>query len=391
MVAFLTRQNIPSYTLRGGLIDGRPRDLHVADRVLAAPVAGALAVDLEGYALSPGLINAHDHLELNHFARTKFRERYANAHDWGEDVSTRLDDEPFAALRALPLADRCFIGGLKNLLSGALTVVHHNPPHKCLFRRDFPVRVLRRYGWAHSLHFTSEAEIVRSYRATPRAAPWFIHLAEGTDETAASEYARLKALGCVGERTVIIHGVGMSEADAAEAATRVRGLVVCPTTNTYLLGTHGLQASARAFAAAGSTLALGSDSRLTADGDLLAEIRAAGIDPAQVWTAAARLLGMDATPFASGTPADVIAYHAGTGLADGGRAGLALIVRGGVPQIGDPALMARFTHVQTIPALLDGQPKRIHIHLAQQIARCALHEPGLELDADFVRSLKRAN
>jgi len=383
MIESLTRRlrSSPPLTLRGALIDGRPHDLYVADRVLASPAADALMVDLDGYALFPGLINAHDHLELNHYPRTKFRERYANAHDWGADVNTHLDDEPYASLRALPLADRCFIGGLKNLLSGALTVVQHNPPHKCLFRRDFPVRVLRRYGWAHSLHFTPESDIVRSYRATPRGAPWFIHLAEGTDETAASEYARLKALGCVGGRTVIIHGVGMSEADAADAA-RVRGLVVCPTTNTYLLGTYGLNDSARAFAAAGGLLALGSDSRLTADGDLLAELRAAEIDPAGAWDSAARLLGMDATPFAPGAPADFIAYRADAGLADRGRAGLALIVRGGVPQIGDPVLMAQFPHVQTVPALLDGQPKRVNVRLAQQIARCTIQEPGLEIDGE---------
>ncbi|MCC6612647.1 MAG: amidohydrolase [Anaerolineae bacterium] len=384
MIESLTRRrrSSPPVTLRGALIDGRPRDLHVAERVLAGPAADALTVDLDGYALFPGLINAHDHLELNHYPRTKFRERYANAHDWGEDVNAHLDDEPFASLRALPLADRCFIGGLKNLLSGALTVVQHNPPHKCLFQRDFPVRVLHRYGWAHSLHFASDAEIVRSFKATPRGAPWFLHLAEGTDEIAASEYARLKALGCVDQRTVLIHGVGLSETDAVDVARRVRGLVVCPTTNAYLLGTGGLHDSARAFAAAGGTLALGSDSRLTADGDLLDEIRAAGIDPARAWASAARLLGMNETPFAPGTPADFIAYRADAGLADLGRAGLALIVRDGSPQIGDPALMAQFPHVQTIPALLDGQPKRVNLRLAQQIARCAIHEPGLEIDGE---------
>src|SRR5690606_9331213 len=123
------------------------RDLYTAKgRIVAQPASDALVVDLEGYTIFPGLINAHDHLELNHYPRSKFRDRYDNAHQWGEDMNARLDTEPYKSLRAYPLWDRLFIGGLKNLLCGATTVAHHNPPHKELWRKDFPVRVLRKYG-----------------------------------------------------------------------------------------------------------------------------------------------------------------------------------------------------------------------------------------------------
>jgi hypothetical protein len=284
-------------------------------------------------------------------------------------VSARLNDEPFRSLRAFPLEDRCFIGGL--------TVVHHNPPHKCLFKRDFPVRVLRRYGWAHSLHFTAEAEIVRSFRAAPPDTPWFIHLAEGTDEVAAREYGWLKALGCVGANTVLVHGVGMTAADMADAAPRVGGLVWCPTTNGYLLGKT---LDAQRWIDAGGMLLLGSDSRLTADGDLLDEMAAAGREIDHPRTR--RALSLQAAD-----DGDWIAVR-GDGIARK-RSDVALIVRGGVPQIGDPAAIADFKDVQTIPAMLDGRPKRIHVRLARQIARCALQEPGLEVDPDFVRQARR--
>jgi cytosine/adenosine deaminase-related metal-dependent hydrolase len=349
-----------------------------------------LTVDLEGYTVFPALVNAHDHLELNHFPRTKFRDRYDNAHQWGEEVSARLDDEPYKSLRANPLKDRCFIGGLKNLLCGALTVAHHNPLHKCLFKPDYPVRVLRRYGWAHSLHFSSDDEIVRSYRATPPDVPWFIHLAEGTDEVAAGEYRRLKALGCVGKNTVIVHGVGMTDDDIADAAPCVRGLVICPTTNRYLLTARPKM---EAWIEVGGAVFVGSDSRLTADGDLLDELR----DIAEVENGRHELrsciTACVGTPFMAsafhyteclrfGDPADLIVCNQ---QSLGRRADLALVVRGGVPQIGAPDVMAKFSHIQTIPALLDGAPKRIHIALARQITRCTLREPGLELDADFLR------
>ncbi|NDJ60009.1 MAG: amidohydrolase family protein, partial [Chloroflexi bacterium] len=247
--------------------------LYMTDVVHAQPSAGAVTLDLSGYFIMPGLINAHDHLELNHYPRSKFQKVYGNAHQWGEAMDARLDDSPYRELRAYPSADRLFSGGLKNLLSGATTVAQHNPPHKALFRPDFPVRVLERYGWAHSLHFDSPESIRASYLSTPPDVPWFIHLAEGTDSVAASEYQQLKDLGCVGPNTVIVHGVGMTDADIADAAQRVRGLVWCPSTNGYLLGeTTPIR---EWYLRNGVSVALGSDSRLTADGDILDEMHAA--------------------------------------------------------------------------------------------------------------------
>ena len=120
-------------------------------------------IDLSGYTVYPGFINAHDHLELNHYPRTKYRQTYDNAHQWGEDINRRLDTSPFRELQQYILNDRLFIGGLKNLLCGATTVIHHNPPHKPLFRKQFPVRVIQDYRWSHSLHFADETEIAAAY------------------------------------------------------------------------------------------------------------------------------------------------------------------------------------------------------------------------------------
>lgn len=363
------------------------RDLFTCgERIAAQAAPDVLKVDLEGRVIIPALINAHDHLELNHYPRSRFRDCYDNAHQWGEDMNARLDDEPYRSLRAYPLEDRCFIGGLKNLLCGALTVAHHNPPHKCLFREGFPVRVLREYGWAHSLRFNSAEELVRSYRSTPKKRPWFIHLAEGTDTVAAGEYQRLRALGCVGENTVIVHGIGMTEADIADAAPRVRALVWCPTTNRYLLGRS---ADPIVWQRCGGRVLIGSDSRLTADGDLIDEIRAAAsvfqrdgsrVESA-VWSRAAQVLRRaDIGHLRPSAYADWL-----IGDVRSARAKLDLIVKGGVPQIGAPELMAKFPHVPTVAAMLDGVPKAIHRDLAQRIHRCGLKEPGLEVEKPLGR------
>jgi cytosine/adenosine deaminase-related metal-dependent hydrolase len=260
------------------------------------PRRGDTILDLEGRMVYPGLVNAHDHLEMNHFPRTKFRPKYDNAHQWGQDFTPQLDEEAFASLRRQPLDHRCQVGGIKNLRSGVTTVAHHNPLHKPLLHKDFVVRVVQRYGWAHSLYF--EQEVLRTYRATPRGAPWMIHLAEGTDEVAARELAQLDMLGCLKSNTVLIHGVGLTEADRYHAILAGAGLVWCPSSNLFLLGQTAVVG---AFAEAG-LLALGSDSRLTADGDMLDEIKAASatgqITPEQLFRAvttdAARLLRLKA-------------------------------------------------------------------------------------------------
>src|SRR5688572_2813309 len=176
-------------------VEAIEKDLYIQNgRFVDKKPNHAIEVDLSGYNLFPGLVNAHDHLELNHFPRTKFREVYDNAHQWGEDVNARLNDEPFKSLRSYPLWARVIIGGLKNLLCRATTVAHHNPYHKYLDWDNFPVNVLTRYGWSHSLHFDTEEAIQKSYRRTRKDASWFINLAEGTDEIAQNEYKRLKAL-----------------------------------------------------------------------------------------------------------------------------------------------------------------------------------------------------
>src|SRR5258707_12396666 len=71
---------------------GVAHSLRFSSRVLAIgerPRGGDTVVDLDGAAGLPGLVNAHDHLELNHYGRIKFRDRYQNGSEWSQDVAPR--------------------------------------------------------------------------------------------------------------------------------------------------------------------------------------------------------------------------------------------------------------------------------------------------------------
>jgi cytosine/adenosine deaminase-related metal-dependent hydrolase len=354
--------------------------------------ASVLEIDCSGYVLLPGLINAHDHLELNHFPRTRFRDRYDNAHQWGEDVSRRLDTEPYVNLRRKRLRDRCLIGGIKNLLSGVTTVAHHNPLHRALRRRQFPVHVLQRYVWAHSLHFEDEDTIRHAIASIPPDIPFIIHLAEGTDRIAADEYKQLAHLGAARSNTILVHGVGLRSAERDHAVTTIGGLIWCPSTNFYLLGATTDVVSW----AAAEKLAIGSDSRLTADGDLLDETRVAyatgqlGVEDLfkaiTLWPA--KILGFtDRGTLQPGCRADVIALPLNTddkhpleALTVAKRADVGMVLRGGVPMVGKSGLLQQFQGEKFTTISVDGHPRRVQYRLAKQLRRSSLQEPGVIIE-----------
>src|SRR5581483_9740809 len=138
-----------------------------------------------------------------------------------------------------------------------------------------PIRVLRRYGWAHSFALERApsgargepgGDVAERFRATAPDVPFFVHLAEGVDAEAREELARLDALGCLASNTVLVHGVAIDEAGWTRMHQRRAGLVWCPASNVFLFGRT---AGVRRALDAGVCMALGRDSRLSGARDLL--------------------------------------------------------------------------------------------------------------------------
>lgn len=248
-------------TIRGGRIHRMLRPSDSAQN----PGLGSLQIDLTGFLLLPGLINAHDHLEFALFPRLASR-AYRNYIEWGEDIHTKYP-ELIAVHRMVPKEVRVWWGGIRNLLCGVTTVSHHNPLHPEMLRDDFPVRVVRNYGWAHSPGLGGD--LCKARADTPEGAPFIVHACEGTDDMAREEIWDLERKQLLDEQAVLVHGLALDASSAMHLNNRGCSLIVCPSSNQFLFGVLPDLSLVSAI----GNLALGSDSPLTAVGDLLDEIR----------------------------------------------------------------------------------------------------------------------
>jgi cytosine/adenosine deaminase-related metal-dependent hydrolase len=256
----------------------------------------------------PGLINAHDHLQFAlypHLANPP----YGNYVAWGEDIHRRHADI-IERQHQVDKDVRLWWGGLRNLLCGVTTVCHHDPLWPVLQQEEFPVRVLRHYGWAHSVAL--EADIRHTYSWTSKDEPFIVHACEGVDEVARRELAELDAVEALHDNTILVHGLALDEQGVARVQDSGASLIVCPSSNRNLFGVLPDMDKLRRV----DRIALGSDSPLTSDGDLLDELRFAiryggiGAEEAyrMVTEAPAKMLRLPhgAGTIAEGTPADLI-------------------------------------------------------------------------------------
>ena len=384
--------------------DGDARSIRVRRRILSLdepPQPGDHVVDLGGRVVLPGLINAHDHLELNHYGRLKVRERYGNAREWIADLEPLVKgDADIIRKSRIALGDRLFIGGLKNVLSGVTTVAHHNPLYR-EFGHHFPLRVVQQFGWAHSLglehgpagaHGEPGGVVADRCAATAPGRPFIVHAAEGVDATASTELAALDDRGCLRPNTVLVHGLAIAPAQWHELFARGVSLCWCPSSNAFLFGRTLCLRSVLESPAAEGHIALGSDSRVTGSADLLDELRvaaasgvSAGVLALMVTSWAAQVLRLDdAGRIRVGAPADLLVLPPtsdtpGEALLRCRRADVSMVVRRGTPVVGEPALRRAFEcrgiHVR--PIEIDGAGRLMEASLARRIERCLIEEPGV--------------
>jgi cytosine/adenosine deaminase-related metal-dependent hydrolase len=356
------------------------------EAVNVPPARSGRVLDLCGDRVLPGLINAHDHLQLNSFPPLDYPAYFRNATEWIHDFNTRLRDEPAVkAAAAAPRAQRLLVGGIKNLLCGVTTVAHHDPLDALLLEASFPTRVLRDFGWSHSLHVDGPERVRASCASTPTDQPWIVHAGEGVDEDAHEEFEQLTTLGCIRANTVLVHALGLDAVQRERLAATGAGVIWCPSSNLRLFG----RTAAVGELIAGGHVALGTDSRLTGAADLLAELSVAKASLALDEQALERLVTRDAARLLrlpdrgvlqAGALADLLVLPAGMPLSAATRADVRLVVVDGMARYGDADYVGAFLASPACADVqVDGRSKFLRRELAAALASSHVHEPGVSV------------
>jgi cytosine/adenosine deaminase-related metal-dependent hydrolase len=351
-------------TARASIHIANGRVTHIGTEAYQSSNSACTEIDLDGFLVMPGFINAHDHLQFALHPRLA-DPPYRNYVDWGTDIHNKFP-AAFAKHRNVPKDVRLWWGGLRNLLCGVTTVGHHDPLWPELQREDFPVRLVRDFGWGHSVALGGDLRRARSI--TPEGCPFIVHACEGVDERAREELFKLEAWGLLDANLVIVHGLAVDRDGAELMRSRRASLIICPSSNEFLFGK--LPDVAVFFGKI--VIALGSDSPLTSEGDLLDEVRFAmrhcGIPPAAAFrmvsdspAAMLRLGNAEGSIKVSGV-GDLIAVrdtnqNASDGLRTMSMTDVELVMIGGSVQLASEAVLTRTPSSETRglePLWIDG-------------------------------------
>jgi imidazolonepropionase-like amidohydrolase len=373
----------------------------------APSATGATAIVCPDGAISPGLVNTHDHLTFtqNH-PYTATDERYEQRHDWRKHLRghTAIPAAGGASTTQMAWGELRFVlgggtsingsggaGGMLRNLDSSLVEGLGQPAAKYdTFPLGDDVGVGQQFtpeqGCAGYGGISTAASIAGFAAYTP-------HVAEGIDSVARNEFLcmRAGATDLVQPQSAFIHGVALLPQDIAEMATDGTSLIWSPRSNITL---YGDTARVTEYARLGVPIALGTDWTPTGSMNLLRELQCADelnsnyydnfFTNEQLWlmvtrNAAAALAVDDVIgTIAVGKVADLAIYDARIhtdyrAVIDAAPADVMLVVRGGVPLYGDAALIEALPTGGTTCDTLDvcATPKRV----------CVMREDGQTLAA----------
>jgi hypothetical protein len=244
---------------------------------------GATAVVCPDGVVSPGLINAHDHLT---FAQnppyTRTAERYEHRHDWRRGLRghTRLSSTGSATADQIRWAELRFVlggatsvngsggqpGFLRNLDSANMDGLGQEAVNYETFPLGDSGGELLTMGCGYPSIDTAAA-IAMNDAYTP-------HVAEGIGPEARNEFLCIRsgANDLVQPQSAFIHGVGLLPPDIAEMARDGTALIWSPRSNITL---YGDTARVTEYARLGVSIALGSDWLISGSMNMLRELQCA--------------------------------------------------------------------------------------------------------------------
>lgn len=313
-----------------------------------------ITLNLHGLYVYPGLINSHDSL-LATYAPVK-GENWPHLNWLSFDVDLKRSPL-FRERMLLDPAALYELGALKNLLSGATSVVDHIPAFvRAPFLGQLSVSLLPDFGISHSIcsYSLGWGEGIEQEHARAREAgiPYITHIAEGFDPESQNSLRLLDRAGCLSEFTVLVHGLSLSDDDLDRIAETGASFVWCPSANLAL---YNKTVEIAKFLERGIPVCLGTDAAVTGSLGMLEEIQAAKkIYEGQTGEALGgdRLLSMTATTPSrafrwenKGTlrpEADADILILDKPLEESSVADIHLVIAGGSPAYGNAALEPLF-------------------------------------------------
>ena len=257
----------------------------------ACAAGNATRIDCPGAPISPGLINAHDHIGWMGdapYVPADANLRYDHRHAWREGDSAL--HKPKIKTKGNATVAQKIWGELRFVLGGA-TSTNASGVSKGLLRNldrasgleglqidpvqyeTFPLgdsNGVRHSSGCSYPHIVAEATVTGYHAYTP-------HVAEGITDAARNELLCLDGtnvggIDILGPNVAIIHGIGISTADIDKIAAAGAKLIWSPRSNISLYGDTALVTY---YAARGVPIALGTDWMPSGSMSLQRELRCA--------------------------------------------------------------------------------------------------------------------
>lgn len=343
----------------------------------SAMAGGATEVICPDVVVSPGLINAHDHITFNNTVPygaegLMTEERYEHRHDW----RTSEDSLPHTSLSSgggFSTTGEMRFNELRQLMSGTTSVFGSGGPEGLLRNLDSSTRSGLGVGAQYETFPLADARDETQFTdscgyeycmtcdtMSVAARHAFVpHVAEGINAEARNEYRCMREgmRDFVQPGSAFIHGTGLLAVDIAEMAIEDVELIWSPRTNITL---YGDTARVTEYVYAGVTIGLGTDWLRSGSMNMLRELvcadtfnanHLAGFFPDdQLWqmatanNAAAFNFSDRIGTIATGRLGDIALYDAAVNtdyraVIDAAPEDVVLVLRGGEVLYGDAALV----------------------------------------------------
>ncbi|MBN2017096.1 MAG: amidohydrolase family protein [Candidatus Cloacimonetes bacterium] len=236
--------------------------------------------DCKGLVAYPSLINIHDHLVGNWVPKGAPSRPYKNTSVWVEELNDsepvkerdKYLKSPVGHLLEEPGIDLAMLGVYKNIFSGVTIVQDHVPRQKDEYYQAFPIKILSDYQQGHSINgknWWGGDELAEEMKKTKGKVPFIIHLAEGSDDLARSEFVGLVDQGLLKKNSILVHCTALTTEQFKMVKEIGASIAWCPNSNIYLLGTT---LDIDTVLRLGINICLGTDSTLSGSTNLLKEI-----------------------------------------------------------------------------------------------------------------------